>query len=577
MARATTTSSVRPWIVREADPSRVEALGKATGIPTEVARVLVNRGVDQAESAQRFLTPYLRDLHPPEGLADMDRAVERILGAIRGKTPILVYGDYDADGVTSVALLLSFLREVGARVEWMIPHRVRHGYGLHLPLLQRARSDGVGLVVTVDCGISEVEEIRYAAQMGMDVIVTDHHEVPDRLPPAWAVINPKRKENKYPFSELAGVGVAFLLVWALARRLKEAGWWERGREPSLKGYLDLVALGTVADQAPLLGENRILVKHGMQVLAQGHRPGLRALLKASGSEDRPISVGTVLFQIAPRLNAPGRLEEAASALRLLMASDAGEAEELAGLLDGINRGRQQVEEAILREAYAQAERETHAGRSAIVLAKEGWHPGVIGIVASRLVESFNLPVVLVAIQDGVGKGSARSPEGFHLMDGLRACASLLERCGGHRLAAGLTIDPVKIPSFREAFCEEAERALSGKAQGPALYLDGLLPAERVTPEFVSHLVRLEPHGVGNPEPLFQMEGMEIAQCRRVGQDHLKLWVRGGGVGFDAIGFNMGSTFPQDLRGPASLACTPQFNEWQGRSSIQLVLKDVRPL
>lgn len=577
MARATTISSVRPWIVREADPSRVEALGKATGIPTEVARVLVNRGVDQAESAQRFLTPYLRDLHPPEGLADMDRAVERILGAIRGGTTILVYGDYDADGVTSVALLLSFLREVGARVEWMIPHRVEHGYGLHLPLLQRARSDGVGLVVTVDCGISDAEEIRCAAEMGMDVIVTDHHEVADRLPPACAVIDPKRKENKYPFSELAGVGVAFLLVWALARRLKDVGWWERGREPSLKGYLDLVALGTVADQAPLLGENRILVKHGMQILSQGHRPGLRALLKASGSEGRPISVGTVSFQIAPRLNAPGRLEEAASALRLLMATDMGEAEELAGLLDGINRGRQQVEEAILREAYAQAEQEIRAGRSAIVLAKEGWHPGVIGIVASRLVETFNLPVVLVAIQDGVGKGSARSPEGFHLMDGLRACETLLERRGGHRLAAGLTIDPEKIPPFREAFCEEAERALSGKAQGPALYLDGLLPAERVTPELVSHLARLEPHGVGNPEPLFQMEGMEIAQCRRVGQDHLKLWVRGGGVGFDAIGFNMGSTFPQDLRGPASLACTPQFNEWQGRSSIQLVLKDVRPL
>jgi len=577
LSRGRTASGVRPWIVKEADPYRVETLGKAVGVPLEVARILVNRGVDEAESAQRFLTSHLRDLHPPEGLADMDRAVERILAAIRDATPILVYGDYDADGVTAVALLFSFLRDVGATVTYMIPHRLENGYGLHLPLLQRARRAGVGLVVTVDCGVSDVEAIASAAEMGMDVIVTDHHEVPDRLPPACAVINPKRKDNRYPFSELAGVGVAFLLVWALARRLKEGGHWKRGSEPSLKDYLDLVALGTVADQAPLLGENRILVKHGMRVLAQGQRPGLMALLKTCGSEGRALSVGSLSFQLAPRLNAPGRLDHALPALRLLLASDTGEAEELAGLLDGLNKGRQQVEERIFKEAYALAEGEVRAGRRAIVLAREGWHPGVIGIVASRLVECFGLPVVLIAIQDGGGKGSARSPDGFHLMDGLRACEALLERCGGHRLAAGLSIDPGQVPVFREAFCEEARRALKDKAHGSVLYIDDRLSARQVTPELVSHLARLEPHGIGNPEPIFQIEGMEIAQSRRVGQDHLKLLVRGGGVGFDAIGFNMGSDFPQGLRGPATLVCTPQLNEWQGRISIQLVLRDLKPL
>ena len=565
----------RRWVLREADPARVEALCEALGIPMAVARVLVNRGVEDVESARRFLSPALRELHLPEGLADMDRATDRILTAMEAGEPIWIYGDYDADGITSTALLVSFLAEAGVKARPIIPHRERDGYGFHVELIPQEMGQERGLVITVDCGISDAGEIALAKDRGLDVVVTDHHEVPETLPQACAVIDPKRTDNRYPFSELAGVGVAFLLVWALARRLKERGFWSAAREPSLKKYLDLVALGTVADQAPLLGENRALVRHGLQQLGENPRPGVKALLKACGSDGRALSVGTLSFQVAPRLNAPGRVDDAAPALELLLVQEARRAEELAGLLDGMNRQRQQIEEQVYREATDLAWREIQGGLRAVVLAREGWHPGVLGIVASRLVERFGLPAILVAIQDGVGKGSGRAPEGFHLMKGLTACESFLARYGGHRQAAGLRIDPGALQSFREAFCDQAQRVLGDRPAESVLRIDDRLAPKEVTEELVRHLARLEPHGVGNPEPVFQMDRLEIAECRRVGQDHLKLRVRGDRVGFDAIGFRMGSAYPDTLQGWANLACVPQFNEWQGRTSIQLKLKDLK--
>ncbi len=567
----------RRWVLREADPERVETLSRDMRIPAPVARVLVNRGVEEVAAAERFLSPTLRDLHPPEGLADMDRATSRILDALQANEPILVYGDYDADGLTAVALLMRFLKGVGARVSHVIPHRARDGYGVHLPLLQQARREGIGLAITVDCGISDGEAIARAREMGMEVIVTDHHEVPSDLPPAHAVVNPKRSDNRYPFSDLAGVGVALLLVWAVARRLRERGFWGRGEEPSLKEYLDLVALGTVADQSPLVGENRTLVKHGLHQLALHPSPGVTALLQACGSWGKPLSVGTVSFQLAPRLNAPGRMEEALPALELLLAEEPQGALELAGLLDGMNRRRQQIEERIFREADLMAEQEIREGRRALVLSKEGWHPGVVGIVASRLTDRYGLPAVLVAVEGGVGKGSARAPDGFHLMEGLRACEGLLERYGGHRLAAGLRIDPGVIQAFRETFCQQAQSILGDRSVGGVVRIDDRLTPAQVNEELVRHLSRLGPHGVGNPEPVFQMDRLEISQCRRVGQDHVKLWVRQGDLGFDAIGFGMGSLLPETVQGWAHLACIPQLNEWQGRTSIQLKLKDVKLL
>jgi single-stranded-DNA-specific exonuclease len=574
--RGEKAARIRRWIVKEADPEQVHSLSRGLDIPEAVARVLVNRGVGDVEAAKRFLSPTLRELHPPEMLTDMDRATERICSAVKSGEEIIIFGDYDVDGVTSVALLTLFLRDVGVPVIPIIPHRERDGYGLNLELLQQVCPNGKGrLAITVDCGSSDGVEMAGAGELGIEVIVTDHHELPPDLPPALAVVNPKRPENLYPFNDLAGVGVAFLLVWGIASRLKEQGYWRRGKQPSLKKYLDLVALGTVADQAPLLGENRALVVHGLRQMALHPRPGLKALLRVCGSHNRTLSVGTVAFQLAPRINAPGRIGDAHPALDLLLTGDLQQAEELAVLLDEMNRKRQQLEEGIFREACALADREVGDGHRAIVLANETWHAGVVGIVASRLVDRYGLPTVLLAIHDGVAKGSARSPEDFHLMESLRSCDAFLQKYGGHRMAAGLRIDPRNLESFREAFLKKASLAMGDRSAGAILRIDDRLALEQVTQELVHHLSRLEPHGIGNPEPVFRMDRLEVTHSRRVGQGHLKLWVHRDGIGFDAIGFGLGSTHPDTMEGMVHIACVPQLNEWQGRTTIQLKLKDLR--
>lgn len=564
------------WVLSKSDETCVEQLRKELGIPTPVARVLVNRGVEEVAQAERFLSPSLRGLHPPEDLADMGKAVERIILAVRRNESIWIYGDYDADGITSVALLKSFFESIGVKARWVIPHRERDGYGFHCCLIPRL-GETSGLVITADCGISDHQEVVKAKARGLDVVITDHHEVPGILPDACAVINPKRQDNLYPFGDLAGVGVAFMLVWALARKLKEMNLWSKGKEPSLKSYLDLVALGTIADQASLMGENRTLVKHGLAQLAQGPRPGIQALLRTAALEKRPISVGSLSFQIAPRMNAPGRLDDASPALELLLTEDFSAGLELAGLLEGMNKKRQQIEEEVFKEAEPRAREALKSGEAALVLAKEGWHPGVLGIVASRLVDRFGLPVVLISLQDGMGKGSARAPEGYHLMQGLRSCAHLLSRFGGHKMAAGLRVEAGAVEELRQGLCAHAREAMRGLGQGRILRIDDRLAPADITEELVMCLQKLEPYGIGNPEPVFQLEGMSISSCRRVGQSHLKLSVSCGSKVFDAIGFGMAESFPQDTRGQAKLACLPQMNDWQGRSNIQLKLKDMQLL
>ncbi|MGQ9857908.1 MAG: single-stranded-DNA-specific exonuclease RecJ [Thermodesulfobacteriota bacterium] len=564
------------WILIESDEGLVELLRKELGIPAPVARVLANRGVKGVEEAQSFLCPTLRGLHPPEGLVDMDRAVERVLLALEREEPIWIYGDYDTDGLTSVALLTQFLESAGATPRPVVPHRERDGYGFHCSLIPEAGPKG-GLVITVDCGLSDAQEILKARARGIDVVVTDHHEVGELIPEACAVVNPKRPGNSYPFQDLAGVGVAFMLAWALAKKLKKRCTWPKGKEPSLKAYLDLVALGTVADQAPLVGENRTLVMHGLKEMEKGNRPGIRALLGCSAADGKPLSVSTLTYQLAPRLNAPGRVDEPTVALELLLAKDARTSQELASVLDGMNRKRQQIEERVLREAEAEAWEAVRAGQDALVLAKEGWHPGVLGIVASRLVDRFGLPVVLISIEDGVGKGSGRAPEGYHIMEGLRSCSNLLERFGGHRMAAGLRIDSKAVADFRRSLCAHARDVMGGLKAVRLLPIDDRLSPEEITHELVDRLVQLEPHGVGNPEPIFQVDSLEISAMRKVGQDHLKMLLRHGAMNFDAIGFGMAGVVPESARGPARLACMPLRNEWQGRTSIQLKVKDLQLL
>ena len=566
----------RHWIQKTDHPEKVDELRRSLDIPGPIARVLVNRGIYDISDAKRFLEPTLRDLHPPQGLADMDRAVERVLSALDSGERIVVYGDYDVDGVTSVALLKNFFDGIGTETIPVIPHRELHGYGMHMPLLKRHCVRGEpALIITVDCGISDAEVIAGAKEAGWDVIVTDHHEPPETLPPACAVINPKRSGNAYPFASLAGVGVAFLLVWALAKALKERGFWPEGSEPSLKEHLDLVALGTVADQAPLLGENRTFVKHGLQCIASSPRPGIAALLAVCGFNGKSLSTGVINFQLAPRLNAPGRVDEALPSLELLLSDDPTRTAELARLLDDMNKTRQRIEEVMVEQAFALAEEEVQKGRKALVLADERWRPGVVGIVASRLVDRFGLPTILIAIHEGAGKGSGRSPEGFHLLDAIIACRDRLLGFGGHSQAAGVRIDPKNLDAFREDFCARAKSLLGDRPIGRSLTLDDRLNPDQVDDALVEHLENLAPHGIGNPEPVFRLGDMEVKESRLVGKDHLKLWVRKEGFTFESIGFGMGDLLTDRLHQGVHIACLPQFNEWQGRRRIQLKLKDLK--
>jgi single-stranded-DNA-specific exonuclease len=561
-------------VIPDVDWGLVETIGKELEIPSPVARVLVNRGVRDPEEGRSFLLPSLRGLHPPEAMADMDKAVGRILEAMEKKEPLFLYGDYDADGLTSVALIKSFFSSIGVEATPVIPNREVDGYGFHSNLLPDPKG-GRGLVITADCGISDCEEIRRATSRGLDVIVTDHHEPGEVLPQACAVLNPKRKDNSYPFRELAGVGVVFLLVWALAKRLKEKGFWPKGKEPSLKRFLDLVALGTVADQAPLIKENRILVKHGLSEMDRIQRPGIMALMEVAAT--RSISVGSITFQLAPRINAPGRLDSAMTALELLLSQDLQEARELASILDGMNRRRQEIEEEVLREAELMASEHAMAGKGALVLARRGWHPGVLGIVASRLVERFEVPVVLISLEEKIGKGSARAPDGYDMMDGLRHCSQFLERFGGHRSAAGLKIQPDALEEFREALSRHAKEVLGPRRGHGILRIDDKLEPNQLDENLLNSLIKLEPHGIGNPEPIFEVGEMEVMGSRRIENRHIKFSMRRGNSTFEAIGFNLAGQIPEPTHGRVRVACTPQINEWNGKRTVQLKLKDLQVL
>lgn len=564
---------MRKWLRSKADSQLVEVLKEELDLPEPVASVLVNRGISEPQEARRFFSPCLRELHPPESLADIDRAVERVLLAVDRKEPIVLYGDYDVDGLASLALLKSFFGSIGVQASTIVPHRERDGYGFHSQLIPDQKGSRA-LVITVDCGISDHQDVERAQSRGLDVVVTDHHEPGDRLPGAFAVINPKRHDNAYPFRDLAGVGVTFLLTWAIARRLKQKGFWPVGKEPSLKGFLDLVALGTVADQAPLKGENRTLVKHGLNQLVTCQRAGIQALMKVSGLEGRPLTVGSITFQVAPRLNAPGRIDDPQLALKLLLSDDLQEALELATILEGMNRKRQMIEEDILKEAEVAAWDDLQKGSEALVLAAEGWHPGVLGIVASRLVDKFGLPVVLISLKGDEGQGSARTPEGYNILEGLRACSHFLDRFGGHSMAAGLRIHREAIEGFRRGLCKHVREVMGPSCRERVLRIDHRLSPEEIDEGLVHCLTQLEPHGVGNPEPTFEVEGIQISAARKVGRDHLKMVVKHRDMFFDAIGFNLAGSFPENLQGWARLACLPQLREWQGKTSLQLKVKDI---
>jgi single-stranded-DNA-specific exonuclease len=552
------------------DAARAGLLARELGAPLPAAHVLVNRGIQNLTRARTYLDPALEDLHDPFELLGLDQAVARIEQAIRSGESVLVHGDYDVDGITSTFMIYAVLRDLGAKVEYRIPHRTRDGYGLSEDAIALAARRGHRLIITVDCGITAVEAVDAARAAGIDVVITDHHEPPAVLPDAAAIVNPHRKGCPYPFKSLAGVGVTFKLVQAL---LKGHGGIKRARE-----YLDVVALGTIADVVPLVGENRVLARLGLDQLNRTERLGLRALARIAGLEGRDIGGSQVAFVLAPRLNAGGRMGNAEQGVRLLLARDSGEAADCAQGLEEDNTLRRRYDEEALIEAARRVESELRwPDCASILMWSDDWHPGVIGIVASRLVERFQRPTLLIAMDGERGRGSGRSLAGLDLHRLLEDCDDLLLAHGGHAFAAGLSVARPQLPALAERFDRLVRERADPDAQVPRLTFDDDLHLGQCDLALAEWLERLSPFGLGNPEPVFRARDLIVDQSSTVGAGrHLKLRVKDATGTADAIGFNMGDRLADISRaGRCDLAFLPTRNEWMGRTRIQLKLKGVR--
>jgi single-stranded-DNA-specific exonuclease len=554
------------WTIRPCPHRQADSLAQALGLSEITASVLVRRGYGDPETAQAFLAGE-QPLHDPFLLGDMTAAVERIRAAIAAGKRICVHGDYDVDGICATVLAVLVLRELGADVEWHLPSRFDEGYGVSGATLERLAGEGCGLVLTVDCGITAVEEVRRARELGLEVVVTDHHRPGDELPDCPLVAT---KPSEYPFPELCGTGVAFKLGQALLGPDADA----------LKRHLDLVALATIADVVPLLGENRSLVIAGLRALARTQKPGLQALMKVARVDPATVDTGQVGFRLAPRINAAGRLGHPRAALELLLTEDADEARRLADRLEELNRDRQAVEDKILRAAIAQVEEwpEAKRHRKAYVVWGDDWHEGVIGIVASRLVERYNRPVVLLAGGDGVWKGSGRSIPSFDLHGALRSCAQFLQRFGGHRAAAGLSILPEFVEPFADAFAVQAEGLLTTDDLVATTVVDGVLPrGAKLTLELCEELRRLAPFGLGNPDVTLLAPACELGDLATVGDGkHLRFRVhRDGHDAGGAIAFGQGMQLDRFRRvGRYDVAFRLQENHWNGTVAPQLVVRRV---
>ncbi len=558
------------WQEHPEQPEAIREVSVRHKLPPLIARILLNRGLTDPEDILAFLEPSLEKLHPPFALPDLEKAAARLGEAVRQGETVAVYGDYDVDGLTSTCLLHQFLQELGLPCLTYIPDRLQEGYGLKIPALQEL-ARRTRLLVTVDCGISDAAEVAWAKAQGLEVIVTDHHELPPELPPALAVVNPKRGGEDYPFADLAGVGVALLLALGVRAHLRDEGWFEKHPEPNLRAYLDLVALGTAADVAPMVGENRILVRQGLKVLEESRRPGLVALKEVAGLEGKPISYRDAVFRLAPRLNAAGRLGQARGALELLLNNDLTQARTQARYLTDLNRQRQGLEEGVLRQALTLLRAPGMMDRRVWVLAGEGWHQGVLGIVAARLAEEHHRPVALVSLADGRGRGSARSVEGFHLFRGLTACQEVLQRFGGHQYAAGFEVAVGDLELLQEELEQAFEQQVGPEPLRPTLKVDAQVELGDLDPEFYHHLERLRPFGPGNPEPVLACAGVECLASRVVGDRHLKLRLAQNGCLTEAIAFDMASCHP--LSGALEVAFSPRFSFFQGRLHPELRLLD----
>ena len=560
------------WVYNTPAPAEsLHEIKNKIGLNDILAQLLYDRSLITQDVIEHFISPAFDQLHSPYLMKDMDIAVERILKALRDGENILIYGDYDVDGITGVSLLYEALFDLGGKVSFYIPDRISDGYGLSHDAIQLAKDQGTDLVLTVDCGITAVEETRLANELGMDVIVCDHHEPSDQLPDAVAILNPKRKYCTYPFKELAGVGVGFKLVEALYTKL---GY----KREELEKYLDLVAMGTAADIVPLIDENRVLVKLGLNRINDKPRNGLFALLESSSLLGRELNVSLIVFVLAPRLNAVGRISNAKKAVHLLTSSSLQQSRNIAKVLESENKIRRDIDETTCLDAISLIDREFDLEKNKVlVLAKEDWHPGVIGIVASRIMEKYNRPTILISIKDGIGKGSARSTGKFDMYQALHSVEFLLDNFGGHKFAAGLTIKKENIEKLRSELSEISENQISQDDLTPTLNIQSVLALKEIDAQLLHWMKILAPYGPHNMRPVFVSRNLEVmGDASIVGGNHLKLKVRQDGIVIDAIAFNFGDVkYKMKNNGQRiNAAYVIEENTWNGRTTIQMRIKDI---
>ena len=561
------------WHFSNPEPKLVNQLKKEFKSSEIIARVLANRGIKSAESSKDFFNPQLNQLNDPFKMQGMDIATDRIISNINLSKPMLIYGDYDVDGTTGASMLYLAITELGGKVTPYIPNREKEGYGLSKTGIDKAKELDSNLIVTCDCGINAFEPIDYANSLKIDVIITDHH-IPDKtLPDAFAVLNPKRSDCEYPFKDLCGGGVAFKLACAISEKLNKPA-------DLMYNYLDLVTLGTCADMVAIKDENRVIVKKGLKLLSNGTKPGVNALLKLVGLEGKSISVGQLVFGVAPKINAAGRLGDANRSVELLTTNDKQRAKSLANELLQENHNRQIIQQEVVDAAFnmihANVDLKTER---AIVLAGKEWHPGVIGIVASKVKEEFHRPTVIISYdKNGIGKGSARSISGVDLYEALAASSKHLIDFGGHAMAAGLTVAEKSFEGFKKEFTKYVNNTINDEQLIPSIKLEGILKLKDINSRFIDFLDKLAPYGPGNMRPSFASKRVEIVGNPRVigNGDHIIFKVRQNQKVISVIGFNMSQHYEKLIKGrPVDLAYVVEINEWQGRESVQLNVRDIK--
>lgn len=556
----------KKWECYAVDENKVNELVNKFGISGILARILVNKNITQKDEIDLFMNPTRKDFHNPFLMPDMEIIVDRVLQAIEQKEKIMIYGDYDADGITSITVLKSFLEERGLEVASYIPNRLDEGYGLNKTALKKIYDDGYRLIITVDCGISGIDEVDYANSLGMEVLITDHHEPAETLPKAVAVVDAKRKDNKYPFNQLAGVGVVFKLIQAISIKLDL-------EEKEYLKYLDIVCIGTISDIVPLIDENRVIAKLGLKLIAQTKNIGLKALLEVIGFKN--IDSTTISFGVAPRINACGRMGDEQVALDLFLEKDYDKAKELAIKLNEYNIERQTIEKSIFDEATEKIEK-NEKDKACIIVGSEGWHHGIIGIVASKVTEMYFKPSILICFEGNDGKGSGRSIPGFDLHDALTECSDYLEKFGGHSMAVGVTVSRDKFELFKNKFEEYAKSHDIDKII-PVINIDSELSLKDIDIDSVKSLQKLEPYGEANKMPVFMIRNLKINSIRALSEGkHLKLTLKDDGYMINAIGFNMGNLSNEYLiDDKVDVIGNLDINSFNGNDSIQLILKDIR--